>query len=140
MVVQESPHRLVNPPTMAPAVGFAHAVACAPGRLVFLGGQTNLDAEGVCRGETLVEQFDLSLANVVEALSAAGGRPEHLVSMHIFTTDVAAYRGSLDELGEVYRRQLGKHYPAMALFEVTGLYLPESQVELVCVAVVPDAA
>jgi enamine deaminase RidA (YjgF/YER057c/UK114 family) len=134
----ESPHRLVNPPTMAPAVGFAHAVVSAPGRLVFLGGQTNLDGDGVCRGETVVEQFDLSLANVVEALEAAGGRPEHLVSMQIFATDAAAYRASLKELGEVYRRHLGRHYPAMALFEVSGLYLPESQIELVCVAVVPD--
>jgi enamine deaminase RidA (YjgF/YER057c/UK114 family) len=125
---------------MAPASGFSHAVVSAPGRLVFLGGQTSLDAKGVCRGDTLLEQFDLSLANVVGALAAAGGRPEHLVSMQIFVTDAASYRAALPELGGVYRRHLGRHYPALALFEITSLFLPEAQVELMCIAVVPDAA
>jgi enamine deaminase RidA (YjgF/YER057c/UK114 family) len=40
----------------------------------------------------------------------------------------------------VYRRHLGRHYPAMALFGVTGLFDPACRVELMCIAVVPDAA
>jgi len=112
-------------------------VVAAPGRLVFLGGQTSHDREGVCRGETLVEQFDLALQNVVEALRAAGARPEHLVSVQIFVTDVDAYRASLPELGERYRQRLGRHYPAIALFEVTALFDRAALVELICVAVVP---
>ncbi len=136
----ETPHLLLNPPTMAPASGYSNAVVCAPGRLVFLGGQTNLDAQGARPGETLTEQMDVALANVVEALAAAGGAPQHLVWMQIFVTDAAAYRSSTRELGAIYRRHLGKHYPAMALFEISGLYYPESQVELMCIAVVPEQA
>ena len=131
------PHTILNPESLAPAVGYAHAVVAAPGRLVFLGGQAAVDASGEVRGETLVEQFDLALANVVEALAAAGGRPEHVVSMQIYVTDAAAYRGALRELGERYRARLGRHYPAMALLEVTGLFDPALQVEIVCTAVVP---
>src|SRR4051794_19028421 len=133
------PHELVNPESLPPAVGYAHAVVAAPGRLVFLGGQAALDVSGAVVGETLVEQFDAALANVVEALAAAGGRPEHLVSMQVYVTDVAAYRASLRELGERYRARLGRHYPAMALLEVKGLFDPGLQVELVCTAVVPEA-
>ncbi|HKP18933.1 MAG TPA: RidA family protein [Gaiellaceae bacterium] len=135
--MSESPHEIVNPSTLSPAIGFAHAVAASPGRLVFLGGQTSHDADGVVQGDTVAQQFDLALQNVVTALAAAGARPEHLVSMQIFVTDAVAYRSSLDELGFAYRRHLGRHYPAMALFEVTGLFDPAAKVEVLGVAVVP---
>lgn len=132
------PHRIVNPESLPPAVGFAHAVVAAPGRTVYLGGETAHDRDGRLQGDTLVEQFDATLANVVRALEAAGGRPEHLVSLHIFVTDAAAYRGSLTAIGECYRRHLGRHFPAMALFEVSGLFDPAARVEVTGVAVVPD--
>jgi enamine deaminase RidA (YjgF/YER057c/UK114 family) len=131
-------HGLVNPPELAPPSGFAHAVVAAPGRTVYLGGQTAQRRDGGIAGETLSEQFDLALANVVTALRAAGGEPEHLVSMTIYTTDADGYRAGLRELGEIYRRRLGRHYPAMAFFEVKGLFDPAALIELVCTAVVTE--
>lgn len=131
-------HRVVNPPELAAPVGFAHAVVAAPGRLVLLGGQTAHDAAGAIVGATLVEQFDRAAANVVIALRAAGTDPAHLVSLHIYTTDVAAYRSALVELGAAYRRHLGRYFPATALFGVTELFDPAALVELVAVAVVPE--
>lgn len=131
-------HERLNPPELAPAVGFSHAVVSAPGRAVHLGGQTAQRPDGTIAGETLAAQFDLALANLVTVLTAAGARPEHLVSMTVYTTDAAAYRASLRELGTAYRGHLGKHYPAMALFEVTALFDPESLVELVATAVIPE--
>jgi enamine deaminase RidA (YjgF/YER057c/UK114 family) len=86
----------------------------------------------------MVEQFDRTAANVVRALEAAGGRPEHIVSMQIFVTDADEYRGSLREIGAAYRGHFGRHYPAMALLEVTGLFDPAAKIELVAVAVVPE--
>ena len=134
-VSEPTPHRMVNPSTLAPAVGFAHAVV-AEGRMVFLGGQTGHRAdESIDDG--LVAQFDQACANVVEALRAAGARPEHLVSLQIVTTDAAAYRASRGPIGEGYRRHFGRHYPAMALLEVSGLFDEEALVELIGVAVVP---
>lgn len=132
-----SPHELVNPASLAPAVGFAHAVVAAPGRLVFLGGQGPLDAEGDVVGEDVVEQFERTAENVAEALRAAGAAPEHLVSVQIFVTDVEEYAAALEPIGAAYRRHLGRHYPAMALFEVSRLFDPKARVELVCTAVVP---
>lgn len=133
-----TPHRLINPETLPPAVGFAHAVAAASGRLVFLGGQTAHDAEGRLQGATMVEQFDRAVENVVGALEAAGARPEHVVSVQIFVTSVEEYRAALGEIGSVYRRHFERHYPAMALVEVTALFDPQARVELVAVAVVPE--
>jgi enamine deaminase RidA (YjgF/YER057c/UK114 family) len=133
-----TPHRVVNPEGLAPPVGFAHAVVAAPGRTVYLGGQAAQSPDGQIVGMTLIEQFDLAAGNLVAALAAAGGAPEHLVSLHVYTTEVAAYRAAPAELGAAYRRHLGRHYVATALFEVAGLFDPAAKVELVGIAVVPD--
>jgi len=133
------PHELINPPTLAPPLGFSHAVVPAGGRTVFLGGQAGHRADGTLAGSSLLEQFDQALANLVEALRAAGGEPVHLVRVHIFVTDAAEYRERLGALGEAWRRHLGSHYPAAALFEVSGLFDPGARVELVGTAVVPSS-
>jgi enamine deaminase RidA (YjgF/YER057c/UK114 family) len=134
-----TPHRLVDPAAMAPAVGFSHAVVASRGRTVWIAGQIAVDASGAVVGERLVEQLDVTLANVVTALRACGAEPEHVVSMLIFTTAMAEYRASRSELGPVYRRHFGRHYPAMGLFGVTELVEPAALVEVVAAAVIPEA-
>ena len=136
--MSHGPHRIVNPPGLAPPVGFAHAVVAAPGRTVYLGGQAAQGPDGRIVGAGLVEQFDVAAGNLVAALAAAGGRPEHLVWLQVLTTDAAAYRAALADLGAAWRRHLGRHYVATALLEVAGLFDPAAKVELVAVAVVPD--
>jgi enamine deaminase RidA (YjgF/YER057c/UK114 family) len=133
-----SPHELIVPQGMAPAAGYSHAVVSTRGRSVYLAGQAAHDADGSLRGSTMTEQFDAACGNVVGALSAAGAEPGHLVSLHIFVTDVAAYRNESKAIGAAYRRHFGRHFPAMALFGVTELFDPGALVELIGVAVVPD--
>lgn len=130
-------HEIVTAPGLAAPVGYAHAVVAAPGRTVFLGGQTALGPDGIVRGESMVEQFDVAAKNVVTALRAAGGEPDHLVSMLIFVTDMAEYRSSRRELGTVWRRHFGPRYPAMGLFGATALLDEAAKVELVAVATIP---
>lgn len=135
-----TPHRVVNPDTLAPPRGFAHAVVAAPGKTIYLGGQVAHDASGRITAATMSGQFADAAANVVRALSAAGGRPEHLVSLSVFVTDVEAYTKALTPIGASYRKHFGRHYPAMAVFEVTRLFDPHAMVELVGIAVVPESA
>jgi enamine deaminase RidA (YjgF/YER057c/UK114 family) len=133
-----SPHLPVNPTSLPPPVGFSHVIAASPGRTLFVAGQAGHRADGSLAGTGLVEQFEQAAANVVEALAAAGARPEHVTWMQIFVTDASAYRGSLQDIGAAYRRHFGRHFPAMGLFEVEGLFDPGAMVEMMCVAVVPD--
>ena len=133
-----TPHRVVNPEGLAPPVGFAHAVVAAPGRTVYLGGQAAQGPDGRIVGDSVTEQFEVAAGNLVAALAAAGGAPEHLVSLHVYTTEIDRYRASLGELGAAYRRHLGRHYVATALFAVAGLFDPQAKVELVGIAVVPE--
>ena len=118
---------IVNPPELPEPIGYAHAVVAAGG--VYLGGQTG-------EGGSLVEQFDSAAAKLVTALRAAGGEPDQLVSLVVYTTEIDQYRASGNELGEAWRRHFGRHYPAMALIGVSALYEPDSKVELMGVAVV----
>jgi enamine deaminase RidA (YjgF/YER057c/UK114 family) len=130
-------NEIVTAPELAAPVGYAHAVVGAPGgRTVHLGGQTALGPDGAIRGDTIVEQFDVAAGNVLAALRAAGGEPDQLVQMLVFVTDVAEYRASLRELGEVWRRRFGRRYPAMGLFGVTALFDERARVELVATAVI----
>ena len=87
-------HEIVTAPGLPEPVGFAHAVVPAGTEFVFLGGQTAQAPTGEIVGETIAEQFDQAAANLVAAMRAAGCEGEHLVSMQIFCTDVAAYRDS----------------------------------------------
>jgi len=130
-------HEIITAPELAAPVGYAHAVVAAAGRTVYLGGQTAQRADGSIGGTTIVEQFDLAAKNLVTALGAAGGRPEDLVSLQIFVTDVAAYRAAMRALGEVWRAHFGRRYPAMAVLGVTELFDPKALVELVGIAVIP---
>jgi enamine deaminase RidA (YjgF/YER057c/UK114 family) len=124
-------HHIVAPPELPEPSGYAHAVVAAPGRTVYLGGQTGA-------GETLAVQFDAAATALVASLRAAGGEPNDLVSVVVFTTDMGEYRASLRELGEVWRRHFGRRYPAMALIGASALFDPDARVELMGVAVVPE--
>lgn len=130
-------HEVVRAPELAPPVGYAHAVVAAPGRVVYLGGQTALAPDGTIAGETLAEQFDVAAGNVAAALRAAGCTAEDMVSLQIFVTDVEEYRGALEELAPLWRAHFGRHYPAVGLFGVTRLFDVEAKIELMAVAVRP---
>jgi enamine deaminase RidA (YjgF/YER057c/UK114 family) len=133
-----SPHLILNPVWLPPAKGFAHVVVPARGLLIFLGGQAGHRPDGSLAGESLIDQLDQACSNVVEALAAAGGKPEHIVSMQIFVTDAEEYRTSLEQIGEHWHRYFDRHYPAITLLEVKGLFDPDARVELLCTAVIPD--
>ena len=120
---------IVNPQELPEPVGYAHAVVARGA--VYLGGQ-------IGDGETLVEQFDSASGKLVTALRAAGGQPEDLVSLVVYTTAMNEYRASTRELGEVWRRHFGRRYPAMALVGVSALFEPDAKVELMGVAALRD--
>lgn len=127
----------VNPPELGRPSGFSHATV-GRGRVVSLAGQTALDAEGRIVGETVVEQFEKALTNLLAALNAAGGGPEDLASMTIFIVDMDDYKAHAREIGAVWKRLVGRHYPAMAGIGVARLWDADALVEVQGFAVLAD--
>jgi enamine deaminase RidA (YjgF/YER057c/UK114 family) len=132
-----SPER-INPSHLAPAAGFSHAVRVTGGATVHLAGQTALDADGMIVGDDVVEQFERALTNLLAALEAAGGTPEHLVSMTVYIVDMDDYKARSRDIGRVWKRLVGAHYPAMAGIGVARLWDVEALVEVQGVAQLPD--
>lgn len=120
----------INPPELSPPTGFSHAVAATGSRVVFLAGQTALDADGKVVGATLPEQFEKALANLLTALRAAGGTPADLARVTVYATDVADYRTHAPELGRIWHRLAGRDYPAMAVIGAVRLWDDQALVEL----------
>ena len=126
----------VNPPELGRPSGFSHAVV-GEGRTVFLAGQTALDASGQIVGEGVVAQFELALGNLLAALRAAGGEPEHLASLTVYIVDMDDYRAHAAEIGRVWKRLVGREYPAMAGIGSSRLWDAEALVEVQGFAVLP---
>ncbi len=124
-----------NPPELAEPRGFSHAVI-GSGTTVFLAGQTALDQTGRIVGAGVVAQFELALANLLAALRAAGGEPGQLASLTVYVTDMEDYQANARAIGRVWRRLVGRDYPAMAGIGVARLWDAEALVELQGFAVV----
>jgi enamine deaminase RidA (YjgF/YER057c/UK114 family) len=129
---------IVNPAGLGVPRGFSHGVlAPAGGRLLAVAGQIATDAEGRLVAGDFAGQFGRALANVLEVVRSAGGAPEHLVQLTIFVVDRGEYLAASRAVGEVYRELMGRHYPAMALVEVSALVEETARVEIQGLAVVP---
>jgi len=120
----------INPESLAAPIGFSHAVAVEGKRIVFLAGQTALDKSGVIVGNGIVEQFEKALSNLLTALKESGGTPAQLTKLTIFSVDPEDYRAHAKELGGVWKRLVGRDYPAMTLVGVTRLWDADALVEI----------
>lgn len=121
---------ILNPESLGRPTGWNNGMLAKPGgRLLFVAGQAAPPG-------SLVEQWDKILARVLAVVEAAGGRAEDIGRMTVYVTDLAAYRASRPALGEIHRKHMGRHYPAMALVEVKGLVDPGASVEIEATAVI----
>ena len=124
--------QIINPETLIAPSGFAHGVRA--GGFVYLGGQTAMDRTGAIVPGGIVEQFVQAFSNVLVTLEAAGGKPEDLVDVTIYLTDVDDYQANGREIGRRWRGMAGTEYPAMAGIGVTRLWQKEAMIEIQGVA------
>jgi enamine deaminase RidA (YjgF/YER057c/UK114 family) len=128
--------QVLHPKHWARAKGFANGIA-AEGRQVFVAGQVGWNAEQQFASDDFVVQVAQALANIVEVLVEAGAGPEHLVRLTWYVTDKGEYMARLAEVGQAYRRVIGRHFPAMTLVQVVALVEDRAEVEIEATAVVP---
>lgn len=127
----------VDPPGLAKAVGYSHGVLAPAGaRHLFLAGQIGWDADERLVGSGFAEQFEQALANLVAVVREAGGAPDGLAQLTVFVTDKQEYLESRKELGAIWKRHVGRTWPAMALVEVAALLEDGAKVEIQGTAIV----
>ncbi len=128
--------QLLHPGNWAPTRGFSNGIA-AEGRQVFVAGQVGWNARQEIVSDDFVAQVEQALRNVVEILAEADARPEHLVRLTWYITDKREYLARSSEVGQAYRRVVGRHFPAMTLVQVVALVEDRAKVEIEATAVVP---
>lgn len=130
--------RVVQPEGWPRPRGYSNGMA-ARGELLAIAGQIGWDEHERLVSPEFLPQWAQALRNVAAVLHAAGGRPEHLVSLTIYVVDKRQYVAAGAELGRTFREVLGKHYPTMALVQVADLLEPGARVEIQALAVLPEA-
>jgi len=128
--------KILQPPGWARARGFSNGIA-ASGKLVFIAGQIGWTGDCKWQARDFAGQFRQALLNVITVLKEAQGRPEHIVRLTWYVLDKQEYLDSLTGVGEAYRELMGKHYPTMAVVQVSGLVENEARLEIEATAVVP---
>jgi len=129
-------YEIFNPEQLGPPSGWNNGMLAEPGgRVLFVAGQTARDAAGRIVSDDFVTQFSTALDHVVAVVELAGGAASDIGRMTIFVTDLSEYRGALRELGAAYRDRMGRHFPAMALLEVSGLVDEGAKIEIEATAV-----
>lgn len=134
--MSKNPFEFLQPKNWMSPKGYSNGVA-AEGRQVFIAGQIGWNERCELVDDDFVRQAERALANIVEVLAEAGGEPRHLTRLTWFVTDKAAYVARQKEVGEAYRRVIGRHFPAMSLIVVAGLLEPGAKVEIEGTAVIP---
>lgn len=128
--------KILQPPGWARPKGFSNGVSCT-GTLVFIAGQVGWTGDGRWEARDFAGQFRQTLKNILAVLEQANGKPEHLVRMTWYVLDKREYLSSLKAVGEAYRELMGRHYPTMAVVQVSGLVEEDARLEIEATAVIP---
>jgi enamine deaminase RidA (YjgF/YER057c/UK114 family) len=116
--------------------GYSNGIA-AEGRLVFTAGLIGWDENCVIQTDRLAGQVEQALRNIVVVLAEANAEPRHIVRMTWYITSRCEYLDQVKEIGRVWREIIGKHYPAMAVIEISALIESAAKVEIETTAVIP---
>ncbi len=127
----------VNPPTLAKPAGYSHGFEVQGGKTLYIAGQVATDKAGTVVGKgDLVAQFRQVCENLKALLLARGGQMNDIVKLTMYVLSKADYKAKAKDIGLVYREYFGRHFPAMTLVEVKGLYDDDCAIEIEGVAVV----
>jgi enamine deaminase RidA (YjgF/YER057c/UK114 family) len=131
-----APNTVLQPPGWPRPKGFANGML-ARGEMVFVGGMIGQHSDGRF-AEGFVAQMKVALENIAAVLAEAGATPQHIVRLTWYVVDMKEYLADLDALGAAYREVMGRHFPAMAVVEVTRLVEPLARLEIEATAVLPE--
>jgi enamine deaminase RidA (YjgF/YER057c/UK114 family) len=127
--------KIILPDGWKRPTGYSNAVR-ASGEMIFVAGQIGWGPDRKFASDDLVDQVRQALSNIVALLAEGGGRPDQITRMTWYVVDMDDYKKRAKEIGVVYREIIGRHYPAMTLFEVSRLVESQALVEIEVTALI----
>ena len=126
---------VIQPDGWQQALGYSNGMLMPDGTL-HVGGQIGWDGNKVFATGGFIPQMEQALQNIADIVRAAGGEVSDVGRLTWFVKDKAEYMAHQREVGQVYRRIFGKHFPAMSMVVVNDLVEDEALVEIEATAFV----
>src|SRR6185369_4312056 len=120
--------KVINPTELGAPRGYSNGILATGGSLLFVAGQVGWTGDQKIISNDFVEQFEQALKNIQSVVHAAGGSAENVVRLTIYVTAKQEYQEKIRNVGQAYRKVMGKHFPAMTLVEVKSLLEPDAKV------------
>jgi enamine deaminase RidA (YjgF/YER057c/UK114 family) len=131
-------HEIILPDGWPQPKGYANGILAQKGRTLFLAGQVGWNADEEFVSDKLVPQFEQALKNIIAIVEKAGGKSEDICKMTCFCKDRSEYLKSRRELGAIWKRVIGRHYPCMSMIFVVDLLDHPAVIEIEAMAVIRE--
>ena len=122
-------NKIIQPDGWAPAKGYANGVLTR-GKTLYIGGQIGWNSEKVFVSKDFIGQMEQVLNNIKKIVETAGGQVENITRLTWFLIDKNDYLSNQRNVGEAYRRVLGRHFPAMSVVVVKELIEDDALIEI----------
>ena len=127
-------HKEISPENWTPAKGYANGILSKDGQL-FVGGQIGWNSQQVFETHDFIGQTEQTLQNIITVVEKAGGQITDITRLTWYVKDKKEYLARQREVGQAYRRVMGKYFPAMTMVVVADLIEDEALVEIEATAV-----
>ena len=128
-------HKTIQPDGWAAPKGYANGVLTRDGHL-FVGGQVGWTSDQIFESGSFIGQMEQALKNIMAVVETAGGTAADITRLTWFVIDKRDYLAHQREVGETYRKILGRNFPAMSLVVVADLVEDGALLEIEATAVV----
>jgi len=129
--------QILHPDGWAAPIGYSNGVKTAAGEMIFVAGQVGWNAAQLFESEDLAPQFEQALKNVLAVVAKGGGAPSDICRITAYCCDKPKYLAARKDLGAIWRRHMGTHFPAMSMIFVADLLDHPGLIELEATAVLP---
>lgn len=125
----------LNPPELGTPPGYSQIVEVTARRMIFIAGQTALDADGHLIGKNdFAAQAGQVFENLTIALRASGCTAANLVKLTVFLTDIENLARYREARNRFFNSVTPPAAPAVTLVEVSKLYGPDFMIEIEAIA------
>ena len=127
----------INPTELGSPPGYSQIVDVTGSRLVFIAGQTAVNAAGEVVGKgDFAAQADQVFRNIGIALKAVGCTASNLIKLTVFLRDMGNLGAYREARNRFFATVSPVAAPAVKLIEVSRLYGPDFLIEIEAVAAV----
>jgi enamine deaminase RidA (YjgF/YER057c/UK114 family) len=127
----------INPPELGTPPGYSQIVEVSAGRMIFIAGQTAVDADGNVVGKyDFAVQAEQVFRNLAIALNASGCTAANLVKLTVFLTDMGNLARYREARNRFFASVTPPAAPAVTLVEVSKLYGTDFKIEIEAIAAI----